>query len=129
MHVEALAHVEHEIKARGKALLRFGHVHQQLAAEQTIRAIVCFAGKIELRGEHAAARRLHLDVKVAGPPFVGRRHDGEKAIAACGIGELMAAQPEAGVVIDSLGISLPEIDERVLHRPAAAGQDETGELD
>ena len=75
-----------------------------------------FAGKVELRGEHAAARRLHLDMKVTCPSFVGRRHNSEKVIAAGSVRELMAAQPETGVVIDSPAISLPEIDERVFHR-------------
>src|SRR5262249_11667385 len=61
-----LAHVEHEIEPCGEPVAGLRHSHHQLAAEQSVAAVHRLVRKVELSGEHASLRRLHLDVVVAG---------------------------------------------------------------
>src|SRR5262245_11487534 len=121
--------VEHEIALRREATLGLGDAHQQVLAKQAVGAVLGLARKVELGGEHAAARRLDLDVEVARAPRIGTGHDRAKAITARGIGVLVAAQPEALVVVVALLVGLPEVDQGARHRPAVSGQHHARELD
>src|SRR5262249_61163237 len=85
--------------------------------------------KIELSGEHALLRRLHLDVVVAGAAGKERGQDGAQAVAAVGIGEQMPAIGKAGVVVLAALVGMPEVEERLRDRPAGAGQNLPAELD
>src|SRR6516164_3260157 len=127
--IGTLAHVEHEIEPRGEDALGLGHAHHQLAAEQSIAAVHRLIRKIELSGEHALLRRLHLDMVVAGAAGVERRQDGAQAVAALGIGEQMPAIAKAGVVVLAAIVGMPEVEERLRDGAAGARQNLPAELD
>src|SRR5438874_11547971 len=57
---EVLPQIEHEIEPRRKAIPSLRHAHQELAPEQAVAAVGRFIGEIELGGENALLRRLHL---------------------------------------------------------------------
>ena len=86
-------------------------------------------GKVQLRGQHASARRLDLQVIMTRAALVRGRHDGEKAIAALRVGELVAAQAEARIVVLTLGVRMPDVHQRPLERAAAAREHEASQLD
>src|SRR5262245_63739563 len=98
MALGVLAHVEHKIKPRDEPVTGLGHSHYQLAAEQSVAAVHRLVRKIELGGEHALLRRLHLDVVVAGAGGIERRQYGGPAGAALAIGEQKSAIAEGGAV-------------------------------
>src|SRR5687767_15493933 len=50
------------------------------------------AGEVKLRGQHAPALRLDLDVIVARASRIQRRHDGLEAVAALAVGELVRSE-------------------------------------
>src|SRR5262252_7162463 len=106
--IGTLAHVEHEIEPCGEGALGLGHAHLQLAAEQSVATVHRLVRKIELGGEHALLRRLHLDVIVAGAAGIERRQDGAQAVAALGIGEQVSAIAKAGVVVLAALVGMPE---------------------
>src|SRR5215475_9484841 len=66
------ADIEHEVEATGDPALRvaldrrLGGAHDQLAPEQAVALVLVLAGKIDLGRHDASARRLQLDVDVAG---------------------------------------------------------------
>src|SRR5499426_4519692 len=125
----ALPHAEYEIEASRQAAAGLGDFHQELAAEQAVAAVLRLAGKVELRRQHAAAGRLHLHVIVARAAFIGAGHHREEAVAPLGVGELMAAQAETGIVVVAGVVGMPEIDQRACDRPAAAREHEADKLD
>src|SRR5262249_40504566 len=125
---QGLAHIEHEIEAPRAALARPLHLHHQLAAEQTVAAVPGFVGEVELGGEQAAARWLHLHVIVPGAALVRRRHDGEEPVAPLRVRVLVPAQAKAGIVVVAGIVRVPEIDQRAPYRPAAPGQHQTDEF-
>src|SRR5215467_9526429 len=124
-----LAHVEHEIEPRGEAVPGLGHSHQELAAKEAIAPVHRLVRKIELGREQALLRRLHLDVVVAGAAGVERRQDGAEAVAALHIGEHVSAIAKAGIVVFAALVGVPQVDERLRHRPAGAAEDLAIELD
>src|SRR4029453_3420283 len=81
-----------EVERRRLALGAVPHAQDELALEDRIARVGRLAGEVELRRQHRPLRRLHLQVKVAGPPGVDAGHDRLQAIAALVVGELMAAQ-------------------------------------
>src|SRR5262249_13541060 len=80
-------------------------------------------GKIKLRGEKTASRRLHLDVIVPGTAGIDRRHDSAEAERAVRPRDDVATITETGVVVFALLIRMPQINTRALKRTAASGQD------
>src|SRR4051794_11786136 len=57
------------------------------------------------------------------------RHDGAEQEASLVIGENVAAQAKAGIVVIAPHVGVPEIDESAWDRLACAGQNEAGKLD
>src|SRR5215472_18423313 len=126
---DVLAHVEHKIEPRDEPVTSLGHSHHQLAAEQSVAAVHRLIRKIELGGEHALLRRLHLDVVVAGAAGIERRQDGAQAVATLAIGEQMPAIAKAGAVVLAALVGMPEVEERLRDGPAGTRQDLPAELD
>src|SRR5712691_11382327 len=124
-----LAHIEHEIEARGEAVAGLGHAHHELAAEEAVAAVHRLVREIELSGEHRPFRRLHLDVVVAGAAGVERRQDRAEPVAALGVGEQVPAIAKARGVVFAALVRVPEIDERPFDRPARAREHEPADLD
>src|SRR5690606_29834298 len=93
------------------------------------------AGKIELRGEHPAPRRLDLHVEMARTARIETGHDGLQpiaalgvgalvaAIAALGVGALVAAIAKAFVVVPTVLVGVPEVEQRARHGPARRRED------
>src|SRR5688572_10260131 len=90
--------------------------------EDAVALIPRFSREVDLRRQHRLSWRLHLHVDVARAAGIESRHDAVEAVSALGIGELMAAEPVAGVVVLAGIVRLPEVDERARHRAAAAGE-------
>src|SRR5215472_9127624 len=127
--IGTLAHVEHEIEPCGEPVAGLRHSHYQLAAEQSVAAVHRLVRKVELSGEHASLRRLHLDVVVAGAAGIERRQDRAQAVAAVGVREQMPAIPKAGIVVLATFVGMPEIEERLRDWPAGARENLPAELD
>src|SRR5205823_13445411 len=83
--------------------------------------------EIELRGEElrVAPLQLHVDVRrtVEAEVTVVLRLDGLEFERACSVGELVSAEAEAVVVVDSGAVAAPHIDDRTGKRPAVVGED------
>src|SRR5712672_2408297 len=124
-----LAHVNDEVEARRHAGARASDPHQQLAMEEVVAGVGGLAGKIELRGQEPLAGRLHLDVIVPGAARIGSGLDGAEAIAALLVGEHMTAIAEAAIVIGAAVVRVPQVNERTLDRPTAAGEHIACQLD
>src|SRR5947199_7499853 len=71
--------------------------------------------------------RLRLEVDVLRTARVLARDDRLETVVALVIGELMAAQPIAGIVVAARRVGLPEIEHRLRDGGARAGQHPTGE--
>src|SRR5881394_3815030 len=100
------------------ALAAPAHAHDELRVEDAVALVLRLAGEVELRREDAAAGRLHLDVDVARAAGVHRRHDRLQPPAPVGIGELVAAVAEGAVVVVTLLVRVPEVEQRALERLA-----------
>src|SRR5258706_5727071 len=85
-----------------------GHAHLQVRAVETIAAVAGLVPEGELRGENALAGRLYLDVDMPRAPGGFRRNDGLQAVAAPGLGELVAPVAEAQDVLLALPAPAPE---------------------
>src|SRR5262245_21081537 len=120
-----LAHVDDEVEARRHAGTRPSHTHQQLAMEEVVTGIGGLAGKIELRSQETLAGRLHRDVIVPGAAGIEPRLDSAEAITTLRVGEHMTAIAEAAIVVGTPIVGVPQINERALDRPAAAGEYKT----
>src|SRR4030095_5975304 len=68
-------------------------------------------------------------MKVAGPPRIDAGHDRLQAIAALVVGELVAPQAIAGVVVVAAGVGMPDVDQRARNRLAAREPDDAGDDD
>src|SRR5690349_9803081 len=90
--------------------------------EEVVAGVGGLAREIELRGQEPLAGRLHLDVIVPGAAGIKSRLDGAEAITALLVGEHMTAIAEAATVIGTAVVRVPQINQRTLDRPAAAGQ-------
>src|SRR3977135_1413524 len=121
--------VEHEIEAGVEPVAGLRGPHHQFLAEQAGAAVRRLLREIELLGQQASCRRLNLQVKVAGAAGIDRRHDGAEAVASLGVGVLVAAQAEAGVVVVAGVVGLPQVEQRMRHGPAGRVAHEAGELD
>src|SRR5262245_57798713 len=103
-----LAHVEHEIEPCGEPVPSLRHSHHQLAAEQPVAAVHRLVRKVELSGEHASLRGLHLDVVVAGAGGGGGRRGGARGGAGPrGRGQRSPVTKAGNVVLPTVG-GLPE---------------------
>src|SRR4029450_12156762 len=71
-----------EIERRRLALGAVPHAQDELALEDGTTGVGGFAGEVELGRQHRSLRRLHLEMKVAGPPRIDAGHDRLQAIAA-----------------------------------------------
>src|ERR1041384_5117431 len=91
--------------------------------EHTIGGVLRFVRDIELRGEAAYARSVHLEVNVRRATRVGDGADGGKGVAPSGVDLGAATALEAGietllaggagVIVDAVRIALPDL----YHRP------------
>src|SRR3981189_3502209 len=129
MPATILAIVEHEIEAGVDTVAGRRGPHQQLLAKQAVAAVRRLGREIKLRGQQPSCRRLNLQVKVAGAAGIDRRHDGAEAVASLGVGVLVAAQAEAGVVVVAGVVGLPQVEQRMGHGLAGRVEHEAGELD
>src|SRR6476661_354782 len=121
--------IEHEVETAGERSLVLGCAHQQLAAKEAVGAVLRLAGEIELSGQHAAAARLHLHMNMARAANIGAGHDAAQSIAPFRIGELMAAQTEARIVVPAFIVGLPELQQRSSERFTGAGEYEANQFD
>src|SRR5215470_11369684 len=88
-----------EPEARPPAVPGGVHVHEQRAVEDVVGAVARFAREVQLRREDRSVRALHLDVDVARPAGIQAGHDRPQRVAAARVGELVAAEAEALVVV------------------------------
>src|SRR3954447_3780283 len=109
---------QYEPELRAAAAAGAPDVHEQRAVEDAVRAVARLAGEVELRREDLAVGALHLDVDVARAPGIEAGHDRPQRVAPAGVGELVAAQAVAPVVVLAAGVPLPEVEQRAAHRPA-----------
>src|SRR5260370_10700082 len=121
--------IEHEVETPGEPSLVLGCAHQQLAAKETVGAVLWLAREVELGGQHAAAARLHLHMNMARAADIGAGHDAAQSIAPFRVGELMAAQAETGIVIPAFTVGLPEIQQGSSERFTGAGEYEANQFD
>jgi hypothetical protein len=87
------------------------------------------SGDVEHRRDRALTTRPHGHVEVAGAICVRTRQDRLKPVVPSGIRELMAPQPDAGVVVRSARIRLPEIDASAADGAARTRQHVAAERD
>src|SRR5215467_5368862 len=130
----ALVSRHNEVEAPLEILAGARHPHDEFAAEEAVAPVHRLVGKIELRGEHPRARLLNLDVEVPRAADVERRHDRAEAVASLRVGEDVAAQPEASVVVVAVVVGMQQVDQRMCERLAAAiehlpGEDDRAALD
>ena len=74
-------------------------------------SIVCrFSGEIKLRGQHASAGPLNLQVIVPGATGIEPWNDRVEPPSAFSIGELVSAEFETAVVVRPSLIGMPQLD-------------------
>jgi hypothetical protein len=117
-----LTDIKHEIELASETGAGVRYPYQQFALKQAITQVLWFVGEIELRGEQAAARRLHLDVIVPCAAGIDLRHDGAEAKSAVEPGGDMATISKTDIVVFALVISMPEIDKSAAKRSTASRQ-------
>src|SRR5882762_7472419 len=100
-----------------------GHAHLQVGTVESVAAVARLVSEIELRGQDALSRGLHLDVDMPGAPGVFRRNDGLQPIAPLRVGELVAAIAKSAVVVLAVLVRVPEIEQGIGHGLASGGQD------
>src|SRR5258706_8080211 len=120
--------IEHEVETPGEPSLVRGCAHQQLAAKETVGAVLWLAREVELGGQHAAAARLHLHMNMARAADIGAGHDAAQSIAPFRVGELMAAQAETGDFIPDFIVVLPEIKQCYSEGINVSGDDEANSV-
>src|SRR4030067_668299 len=91
--------IQDKIKRSYDPLLGILHGYQQLREEKRVALVACFSRKIELRGEQRLVRGLDFDMDVRRTPWIKARKNGFKIVTAGFVGELVAAQPVAGVIV------------------------------
>src|SRR5262249_18663507 len=111
------------------APLPFLQLHEQIGPIEEVPAVPGLTREVQLGGEDSAAWRLHFHVEVARAPRVEPRDDGLEPIATAGVGELMAAQLVADVVVFTRFVRVPEVEERAGDGAAIAGEDSPGDHD
>lgn len=122
-----LGNIQHEIKDPGLgAVGGVAHIDEQRPVEDAVVVVLAHAGKVELRGEDGAAGRLGLDMDMLGAAGIETGDDSLQLVAALGIAELVAAQPETAVIVVALGVGLPEVELGVGHGLTAAREYEAG---
>lgn len=92
-------------------------------------AVRRLVGKIKLRGQQTAARRLNLNVVVPRPAGIDCRHDSVKAERAVRPGYDVAAIPEPDVVVFARLVGMPEFDHRATDWAAISRQHEPGKFE
>src|SRR5437879_5334504 len=98
---------ENEIECADLAALDVPDLHHELGIEDAVTLIGRLSREIELGGEGRPAGRLHLHVDVSRASRILRGHDGLEPVVPGLIGELMAAQPLAGIIVPAAGLRLP----------------------
>jgi hypothetical protein len=122
--------LQNDIEARRKSITGIGHLHDKLAAEQAVCAVSSLVGKIELRGQQPAfARRLDFDVVVPRAAGIKAWHDRAEQEASFIIGENMPSEPKTRLVIISIAVGVPKVDEGAWDRSASARQNVAGQVD
>src|SRR5207302_9076405 len=107
--------------------------HQQFLLEDGVPCVLWLAREVQLGCEDGAVGRLDLDVDVPGAARIQAGDDGDEPVATAVVGEQMAAQPVAGVVVLAVGVRLPPVEERSAYpltrrREDGTGGDESGAL-
>lgn len=124
----ALTDIEYKIETAGEAVAGVCDPQQQFVPEQAVSKVCRLVGKIELRGQQAAARCLDLDVIMSCATRVDCRHDRAKTERAIGTCDDMAAIAEAGIVVLAFLVGVPEIDDRAAERTATSRQHKAGQF-
>lgn len=91
--------------------------------EEVVALVLGLAREVELGGEHGTALGLHLHVDVPGPAGIHRRHDRLEPVRPGGVGEQVAAQPVPLVVVVTVVVGVPEVQQGARGRPARGRQD------
>jgi len=115
-HFSWLGRLQHEIKVSEAALIGVMQVHQQVSAEEEIRGIARFAGKIELGRENRARRGLQPDMIMSGSARIDAGEDGLQLVAAVGLGELVPPTIKAGEIVLAIGVGMPKVKHRSFYR-------------
>ena len=97
-------------------------------AKDAVALVARLAGDIELAGEQAADRRRDLEVDVRRAAGIGDRLQRAEAVAAVGLRQHAAIALEgrvaplaaglARMIVETLRVALPDLDQRALDRPA-----------
>jgi len=105
--------LQDKIEVSEATLIGVTHLHQQVPAEEEIRGIARFAGKIELGRENRARRGLEADMIMPGSARIDAGENGLKLVSTVGLGELMAPAMKAGEIVLAIGVGMPKVE----HRP------------
>src|SRR3990172_1782122 len=116
-----------EVEPRVAAPIPAHDPHRQLAPVEAVGAVARLVRKVQLRRQHPAARRLHLDVNVARAPRVCAGNDGVQLEASLRVGEDMPAIAVAPVVVVARLVAVPEVEQGARHRPALRREDQSRE--
>ena len=93
------------------AAIRSGrHVKQEPVVEQAVSLIEWLARKVELSCQEPAARPLHLEMIVPGPPRIGGRNDRVEPPTTFVICLLMSTKPESNIVVSAEVIGMPDLE-------------------
>src|SRR5207248_6216582 len=106
---EALAAGD-EVEGSRLAGGRILHGHKQVRVEDRVLLVAGDIGKVQLCRQDGLAGRTDLDVDVLGAPRVFARENRLEGVAARGIGQLVAPQPVAIVVVGTTCVRLPEVE-------------------
>src|SRR5205823_432638 len=105
---EALAAGD-EVEGSRLAGGRILHGHKQVRVEDRVLLVAGDIGKVQLCRQDSLAGRTDLDVDVLGATGIFARENRLEVVAAGGIGQLVAAQPVATVVVGTTFVRLPEV--------------------
>src|SRR3989441_1919437 len=116
-----LSRFDHEVEL-AFAFLKIANL--QVAPIQAVACIARIAGKIQLRGQHPLAGRLHFHVDVPCAARIFRRHDGLEAEASLRIRELVTPVAKTLIVVIAQSVGMPEIEQRIRHQLALRRKDQ-----
>ena len=108
--------LKHEIEISEATLLRVTKIQQQVAAEEEIRGIARFAGKVELRSENRPGRGLEPDMIMPGSTRIDAGEDGVKLVSAVSLTELMPATTKTCEIVLAVRVRMPKVEQRSFYR-------------
>src|SRR5215469_5701217 len=115
-----LTHCEDNVELRLEGIFAVSNLHDQLRAKQTVGAVAFFIGKIELGSQQCRPGRLDLYMIVPCATRIETRQNGVEGVVPLGVGEKVAAQAEALIVVFAVIVRVPQINKGTRERPASA---------